>query len=151
MYYTPYKNRSLKSVLKFNEPSRTKQCHKIETDIRNQLLKFATREQLQMSQMAAKPIYGDFSQLPDFQEAQTMVARTKEYFDGLPSDIRARFHNDSSEFVSFVGNPNNAEEAVKLGILEKMPESVKQPLEQLQEVLPENQAIQPEKVDESSK
>lgn len=136
-FYTPYNNRTPKSVLKQVQPSRTKQSHKYESDIHNQLMKFATREQLQMSQLAAKPIYGDFSKLPDFHEAQTMVARTKEYFVELPSHIRARFHNDPSEFVSFVGNPNNIDEAVKLGIMEKMPEQVQQQIGNLEQVIPE--------------
>lgn len=136
-FYTQYNNRTPKSVLKQVEPSRTKQNHKYESDIHNQLLKFATREQLQMHQLASKPIYGDFSQMPDFQEAQTMVARTKEYFAELPSHIRARFANDPSQFVSFVGNPANADESVKMGILQKMPEPLKEQITDLQNVLPE--------------
>ena len=140
-FFTQYNNRTPKSTVKFTQPSRTKQNHKYESDIHNQLLKFATREQLQLHEMASKPIYGDFSQMPDFNEAQNLVARTKEYFDGLPSHMRAQFNNDSAQFVSFVGNPANADQAVKMGILEKMAAPVKQQLENLQNVMPE-QAIE---------
>lgn len=69
--------------------------------------------------MEQRPLYGDFSDVADFQEAQNLIARTTEYFDLLPSDLRARFNNNPSEFLAFVNDPQNTEEAIKLGILAK--------------------------------
>lgn len=77
--------------------------------------------------MVDQPQFGDFSNVQDFQEAQNLIARTTELFESLPSDLRARFSNNPSEFLEFVNNPDNIEEAVGLGILQKAPEPIKTP------------------------
>lgn len=73
--------------------------------------------------MAVQPQFGDFSDVQDYQQAQNVVARTKEYFDLLPSDLRARFANNPAEFLRFVNDPANTKEAIELGILQKAPET----------------------------
>ena len=73
--------------------------------------------------MAVQPQFGDFSDVADFQAAQNLIARTTEYFELLPSDLRARFGNSPSEFLAFVNDPANTEEAIKLGILQKASET----------------------------
>lgn len=88
-----------------------------ETDIHYILEKFTRTGTLPV--VTEKPMYGDFSNVQDFQEAQNLIARTKEYFDALPSDIRARFANDPREFLEFVNDPDNEAEAIELGILQK--------------------------------
>lgn len=73
--------------------------------------------------MAVQPQYGDFSDVQDYQEAQNVIARTKEYFDLLPSDLRARFANNPAEFLRFVNDPANTKEAIELGILQEAPKA----------------------------
>lgn len=66
-----------------------------------------------------KPMkYGDFSEVGDFADALQRVTRAKEYFEGLPSDVRSRFGNDLTTFCDFALNPANVEECVKLGIFD---------------------------------
>ena len=77
--------------------------------------------------MAVQPQFGDFSDVKDFQEAQNLIVRTTELFESLPSDLRARFSNNPSQFLEFVNNPDNLEEAIELGILQKAPEPIKTP------------------------
>lgn len=126
-----------KRGIKFKLPSMTQQHEKYETDIHNILLKHSTPEALAMygNGRAQKAFYGDFSEMPSFDQVMQMQARATEYFEGLPSSIRAQFHNDSSTFIKFLGNPENHEQAVKLGLLEKLPEKVTEVIEQTQKVV----------------
>lgn len=84
--------------------------------------------------------YGDFTNVPDFQTAQKFVIEAQEAFDSLPAKLRDRFHNNPAEFMDFVSNNENAEEAKRLGIL--VPEPVVKPtseelLEKVLDKLPE--------------
>lgn len=60
--------------------------------------------------------YGDFANVKDFNEAQEMLARVGELFDGLPARTRAYFKNSPSEFLAFVNNNDNARLAKDLGL-----------------------------------
>lgn len=62
--------------------------------------------------------FEDVSSVADFQTHMNAVARTKEYFDSLPSATRARFANDPMQLVAFLNDDSNRAEAVKLGLLE---------------------------------
>lgn len=61
--------------------------------------------------------YGDFSAVEDFQQAQAVIERARDQFEGLSADVRARFRNDPVEFLRFVSDSGNLEEAFKLGLL----------------------------------
>ncbi len=70
-----------------------------------------------LSQM--KPgTYGDFSELGDYMENMNKVIEAREMFDALPAKVRERFGNNPGAMIDFVMDPNNQEEAVKLGLLE---------------------------------
>lgn len=62
--------------------------------------------------------YENVADAPTFQEAMNTVAEATESFDLLPSEIRARFHNDTAEFLAFVKDETNTDELVKLGLAE---------------------------------
>lgn len=61
---------------------------------------------------------GDFADVSsfDFLDAQLTVAKAKEMFADLPSSVRSRFQNDPAEFLFFMSDSGNQEEAVKLGL-----------------------------------
>lgn len=63
--------------------------------------------------------FGDFSQVPDFATAMQQVVEAKTAFDALPSRIRTRFHNNAASLVAFLDDPDNLDEAVRLGLIEK--------------------------------
>lgn len=130
----------------FELPSLTVQSEKDNTDVHNILERFVRTGDLGYfgKGPAQKPFYGDFSKGVDFQTAMDLNARASEYFDGLPSGIRHQFGNDHREFVRFLGNPENVAKATELGFLEKLPETVKQPLEQIQETVNIEQPSHPE-------
>jgi len=64
--------------------------------------------------------FGDFSNI-DFQAMQNTVCRAQEAFNALPSNIRARFHNNPVELIEFVEDRENLNEAIKLGLIPEPP------------------------------
>lgn len=103
----------------FEGESLTEQYHKDDCDIHSILNRFVTTGVLPFSE--TKPIYGDFSNVKTYQEAQTLIARVNGYFESLPAQVRQRFGNDPSKFLDFVNDPKNREEGEKLGIFEPVP------------------------------
>ena len=102
----------------FFEPSRTQQHFKDECDIDRILKKYSQTGFLVDPLVPRRdPLFGDFSESMSFMEAQTRIARVREAFDSLPSQIRDRFANDPYRLLAWCEDPANAEEAVKLGLL----------------------------------
>lgn len=51
-------------------------------------------------------LYGDFTDVPkSFTEAMALFDRVSADFATLPSDIKEKFNNDPSEFISSLGSP----------------------------------------------
>lgn len=74
--------------------------------------------------------YLDTTQIPDFVCAQNAQIKVKEYFEGLPSDIRLEFNNDPMQFAEIVSDPKNEDYLREIGVLEPLPpkaEGDKQP------------------------
>ena len=65
------------------------------------------------------PQFGDFTQITDYADAVHALNVAKDAFSELPSAVRRRFNNNPAELVSFMDDPANMEEAVKLGLIEK--------------------------------
>lgn len=53
----------------------------------------------------------------DLRAKMDLINSIRDHFESLPSDIRLRFNNDPLAFNSWVINPDNYEEAVKLGLV----------------------------------
>lgn len=62
------------------------------------------------------PQYGDFSEVPVYQEALNTVLHAETQFSMLDARIRERFQNDPAKFLEFVHDPANGEEMVKMGL-----------------------------------
>ena len=121
-------------------PSRTQQHFKDECDIDRILHKYSqTGFLVDPFTPRRDPLFGDFSESVSFMEAQNRIARVREAFDSLPSQIRDRFANDPYRLLAWCEDPANAEEAVKLGLLSESsldkPDSV--PTEPLNPVEPD--------------
>jgi len=75
--------------------------------------------------------YGDFSDVPDLRTALERVNDAKHKFMDLPAKLRERFNNQPWQMWEFVNDPENAEEAVRLGLLQRFepetPEAVAPP------------------------
>lgn len=100
--------------------SKTSQSFKDECDINNVIKRGIKNGFLpETFQNQKTPRYGDFTNVPDFQTALNRVNQMKDEFNALPAEVRAKFENDPSKLLEFIINPNNEEEAIKLGILPK--------------------------------
>ena len=65
--------------------------------------------------------YLDTTQIPEFVVAQNAQVKVKEYFEGLPSDIRLEFNNDPMQFAEVVSDPRNADYLREIGVLAPLP------------------------------
>lgn len=108
---------SNESGLRCEDVSRTQQHFKDETDINNILRQFNITGQLPTKAMS--PRYGDFSGIGDYHSALNQVIAAEGEFMTLPAQIRGRFNNDPQELIEFLNNPNNKDEAIKLGLVNK--------------------------------
>lgn len=65
------------------------------------------------------PFYGDVSDLGGLQEAIQKVQEADELFMQYPAHVRERFENDPVNLVEFLADPDNKEEAIELGLVNK--------------------------------
>lgn len=97
--------------------SRTKQSFRDECDINNLMDNWrATGNMAHTNQ--TPPVYGDFSDVTDYQTAVLQVQAATEGFASLSARLRARFHNSPEELLAFTSDPENLEACVELGLLE---------------------------------
>jgi len=108
---------SNESGLRCEDASRTQQHFKDETDINNILRQFNVTGQLPTKPMS--PRYGDFTGIGDYHGAMNQVIAAEGEFMTLPAQMRAKFNNDPQELIEFLNNPENKEEAMKMGLLNK--------------------------------
>lgn len=60
--------------------------------------------------------YGDMTGL-DYKAAMDLVVKIGQEFEQFPSHIRNRFRNSPEKYLEFMENPENREEAIKLGLV----------------------------------
>lgn len=102
--------------LKCEDASLTQQEYADETDLNKIMEKYAAG----MGSIPATdriPLYGDFSNVPDFATAFALVQDAQQRFDSLPSKVRERFRNDPQQLFNFLGDERNRQEAVELGLI----------------------------------
>lgn len=102
----------------------TQQQFRDECDINNIMKRYQATGVIDHLNMR-RPEYGDFSNPIDFQNGLNTVIEAQELFAAMPSAIRDRFGNDPLELLRFMADPNNHEEAIKLGIVNPPPEEPK--------------------------
>lgn len=101
------------SGLKCEDESLTIQSGKDDADINVIVARFGLTGELPKD--LKMPQSGDFSDLPDFQSALNMVRDAQQEFLRIPAELRARFGNDPGAYMSFVEDPANEAESVRLG------------------------------------
>lgn len=63
-----------------------------------------------------KGTYGNYVGVPDYNEAQNIIADAKSLFESVPAKIRADMHNDPAEFIEFMQNAENREKIEAYGL-----------------------------------
>lgn len=113
-------NPPLSPSVEFKDASLTRQEFAQESDINHLMRKYASG--LPSSPPGARPpVFGDFSNVPDYQTALNKVIDAQERFAELPSQVRRRFDNDPAKLLEFLASDDNREEAVRLGLIEPPP------------------------------
>ncbi len=116
-------------------PGRTKQSFRDATDINKIVARFERTGLLE--HVNKNPgTYADVSNLRDYPSALRLIKRGNDLFDALPSNLRSRFDNDPARLISFLDDPKNKEEAIKLGLLPKSKEAKKPPIPTTPPVVP---------------
>lgn len=98
----------------------TVQSAKKEADI-NTLVARA-RASGQWPKATREAVYGDFSDVPDFREAQEHVLRTRDAFGKLPAAVRDACGNDPGVFIKRMRDPEIVELMVRHGLATKREE-----------------------------
>ncbi len=62
-------------------------------------------------------VFGDFSNVEDYQTMLDRINEAQRKFDALPARIRHYFGNDPAELIAFLDDPENRDEAIKLGLV----------------------------------
>lgn len=101
----------------------TEQHHKDTCDVNKIITKYdKTGLIIHANTMEAR--YGDMTGM-DYKEAMDKVMEIRNDFNLMPSAIRKRFNNNPEEYLRFMENPSNREEAIKLGlVLPSTPENL---------------------------
>lgn len=146
--YDHLKEKSLRVKLDTGTETHTQQHHKAECDINSILAKFAKTGELP-SMIKREPIYGDFSEPTDYLEAMSLVAFANEQFASLSSKVRERFANDPRKFLEFAGDPENADEMARLGLMK--PEAIERVKSARQRVRNEDEHSSPDKGESPAK
>jgi len=100
--------------LRCDDPSLTQQQFKDEADI-NTIVDRFLRSGV-MPTPVSMPQYVDYEGVFDFQTAMNVVRAADENFMRLDAKVRSRFNNSPQEFLEFFSNPDNSDEAVRLGL-----------------------------------
>lgn len=101
------------------DASLTQQQFKEESDINNIVDRFMKTGHL--PDPVSMPQYVDYEGVFDFQSAMNVVRQADENFMRMDAKVRARFHNSPQEFLEFFADPNNRDEAVRLGLAVPQP------------------------------
>lgn len=100
-FETQFDRRVSKGISFEGELKRTKDSFKAECDVNNIVAKYKKTGQLpQLAGRQGK--YGDFSDVPSYQEALERVRVAQESFDALPAQVRAECGNDPATFLERV-------------------------------------------------
>lgn len=94
--------------------SLTQQHFKDETEINHIVRKYLKGHPLPVTTKTA--MFGDFPSM-DFHEMKNAIADIDSQFAALPAKLRGRFKNDPYQLIRWMENPDNAKEAVKLGLI----------------------------------
>lgn len=65
-----------------------------------------------------QPTYGDFTEVKNYHEMMIAIRNVERAFDQLPAPIKNRFENDPQKLILFLDDPQNKDEAIKLGLIQ---------------------------------
>lgn len=114
-------NQSRPKVLCTSEEGKTMQEFVKDCDINLIIAKYRKTGVLPESARKVAAQYGDFSQVPTFQEMQEKINLGMELFAALPAKVRKQFSNDPAEFLSAAETDEGRKLMVTLGLGKESP------------------------------
>lgn len=102
----------------FSAGGMTKQSFRAQCDV-NTIVEKARATGLVSHVNSKKPSYMDCTAVPDYMSALNIVQTASDTFATLSAKVRERFQNDPGRLMSFLADPANTEEAIKLGLFVK--------------------------------
>lgn len=132
--------------------SLTKEAFAKECDI-NQIMRQYQKNGLLNHLNTHQGNYGDFLNFEDYHSSLNKILAAKDAFNTIPAQIRAKFDNDPSAFMTFAQDKENYEELVKMGLAEprKAQEGGKEPEEYPRRPLPIKEPEEAPKGDDEPK
>jgi phage internal scaffolding protein len=115
---TVRENGTTKVVTINNQPSLAQQQFKDECDVNKIMKKYEQTGQIYHLNKK-QGVYADLSTINNYQEMLHDIQKAEEAFDSLPAEVRYKFRNDPSQLITFLADPQNKEEAIKIGLIEK--------------------------------
>lgn len=107
---------SFQSGVDFSDaPSRAQQHFRDETDINVMVARFQ-----RTGVPEAPPVFPDvqdFTQSHDFRSAMDVIVEARHAFSSVPAKVRDRFLNDPGLLLEFLADPDNRDEAERLGLV----------------------------------
>lgn len=82
----------------------------------NALMKRYERTGLLPQHPGREAFYGDFVDLPSYQEALSAIREAQDAFMSLPARVRLEFENDPARFVKFAEDPSNLDQMREWGL-----------------------------------
>ena len=118
-----------------DKPTRTQQQFRDKVNVNSIMAKY--RKTGLIEHVRTNPgIYSDLTELPDYMTAMQTVINANRTFETIPANIRLRFQNDPAQLISFLSDPSNNDEALKLGLIipqPALPKGAEIPTEQSKE------------------
>jgi len=121
-----FDRKSFETSLYCHEPTLAVQESKEDVDLNNILRKMAVTGVMPFAE--ANPSYGDFSEVRDYHTLMNSLISAQNAFKTLPSGIRERFNHDPGQLMSFMDDPRNFDEGVKIGLFNPKPQVADQPV-----------------------
>ena len=110
------KNGSRRVITINTDPSLSDQQWKEDCDTNTILQKFTKTGQV--THLAKRQgSFADVSNVEELLPSLMKLKNAEQEFSQLPSTIRNRFNNSPIELLKFIQNPDNREEAIKLGLI----------------------------------
>lgn len=122
-FYNPYTNPPKSDPQTF-DPSerRTSSEFAEDCDINTIVARYQSTGQLPDQAKAAAGRFGDFSQVPSYDEMYQKVIAAQEMFAALPAEVRKEFNNDPGLFVASADTPQGRDRLIELGLGESLPD-----------------------------
>lgn len=120
------KGKKVKTI--FEGESLTQQQFKDSSDINWIMKRYQKTGSLEHVRNVQAGVYMDLTELGDLQTSLEQIKIADEAFSAVPSSIRAKFGNSYHNMISFLADPNNHEEAISLGLMQRTAPVTQEPI-----------------------